>query len=237
MNWSRTQNMIFTVQLKKVTPHLFWIIPLMEILAVPVVVLLHLTTSSHAPKAPWHGWAAGLIATAGLLWVVNYLLPRMRFQLQGQLLTRIPIAMPSFWGGAFLACIFAAQRILPGRMFSNYWVNGSVQGFVSLVFPTLVFGAAYTLFTRWFPFLAITLVSGSRIRLRAMNWVPLSLCLGIYEAVALPIINIWQSMPGHQMLWGALWGGIGGLAGTSAALGLYLSFSFFQIKLQLEQQA
>jgi hypothetical protein len=69
-----------------------------------------------------------------------------------------------------------------------------------------------------------------------MNWLPLSLCLGIYEAVAFPVINIWQWMPDHQMLWGALWGGIGGLAGTSAALGLYFCIPFFRVKLVLERQ-
>jgi hypothetical protein len=238
MNMSRpkTQSIVCIVQLDTISLHLLWIVPLMEVLAVPLVVLLHLATLSDTPKAPWHGWLAGLIATASLLWILNYLLPQMRFQLQGQPLARIPIGMPSFWGGLLLACIFAVQRVLPGHLFSNYWVNSSIQGFVSLVFPTLVVGAAYTVITRWFPFTAITLVAGARIRLRAMNWLPLSLCLGIYEAVAFPVINIWQSMPDHQLLWGALWGGIGGLAGTSATLGLYSSISFFRIKLLLERQ-
>jgi hypothetical protein len=121
-------------------------------------------------------------------------------------------------------------------MFTNYWVYGSVRGFVSLVFPTLAVGAAYALITRWLPNVAITLVAGSRFRLKAMNWLPLSLCLGIYEAVAFPIINIWQLMRDHQMLWGAFWGGIGGLAGTCVVLGLYFCAPFFQIKLLLERQ-
>ncbi len=202
----------------------------------PLVVLLHLATLSETPKAPWHGGLSGLIATASLLGVLNYLLPQMRFQLQGQLLARIPIWMPSFWGGFLLTCIFTVQRILPGRLFSNYWINGSVQGFVSLAFPTLAVGAVYTLITRWFPVAAITLVTGARIRVRSINWLSLSLCLGVYEAVAFPVINIWQSMPDHQMLWGALWGGIGGLAGTSATLGLYFFIPFFRIKLLLERQ-
>jgi hypothetical protein len=236
MDRSGTQNIVFIVQLKTISPHLLWIVPFMEVLAVPLVVLLQLATLSDTPKAPWHGWLAGLIATAGLLWVLNSFLPKLRFQLQGQALSRIPIWMPSFWGGLLLACIFAVQRALPGHLFSKYWVNGSVRGFASLVLPTLVVGAAYTVITRWFPFAAIVLVAGSRIRLRAMNWLPLSLCLGIYEAIAFPIINIWQLMPAHQMLWGALWGGIGGLAGTSAALGLYFFIPFFQVKLLLEKQ-
>jgi hypothetical protein len=234
MSKPKTQSILFIVQLNTISPHLLWIIPLMEILAVPLVVLLHLATLSDTPKAPWHGWLAGLIATAILLWVLNYLLPQMRFQLQGQPLARIPIGVPSFWGGLLLTCIFAVQRIIPGQLFSNYWVNGLVQGFVSLVFPTLAVGAAYGVITHWFPFAAITLITGARIRLRAMNWLPLSLCLGIYEAVAFPIINVWQSMPDHQMLWGALWGGIGGLAGTSVTLGLYFFVSFFRVRLLLE---
>jgi hypothetical protein len=228
-----TQNIVILVQLKTISPHLLWIVPFMEILAVPLVVLLHQATVSDAPKAPWHGWLAGAIATAGLLWVLNYCLPKMRFQLQGQPLTQIPIGMPAFWGGLLLACIFAVQRVLPGHMFSNYWVDGSVRGFVSLFFPTLAAGAAYAGITRWFPVAAITLVAGARIRLRAMNWLPLSLCLGIYEAVAFPVINIWQSMPDHQMLWGALWGGIGGLAGTSVALALYSLIPSFRINLKM----
>jgi hypothetical protein len=222
------------MQLNTISPHLLWIVPLMEILAVPLVILLHLATVSDTPKAPWHGWLAGSMATAGLLWVLNQLLPKMRFQLQGQPLSRIPVWMPAVWGGMFLACIFAVQRVLPGHLFSNYWVYGSVRGFVSLVFPTLAIGAIYSVITQWFPFTAITLVAGARIRLKAMNWLPLSLCLGIYEAVAFPIINIWQLMSDHQMLWGVLWGGIGGLAGTSVAVGLYFYVPFFRVKLLLE---
>jgi hypothetical protein len=232
----KMQSKIFSVQLDAISPHLFWIVSLLEILAVPQVVLLHMTTSSETPKALWHGWLAGFIATACLLVVLNCLLPQMRFRLHDQPLARISIGMPAFWAGLFLSGIFAVQHILPRHLFSNYWINGAARGFASLVLPTLVLGAIYTLFTRRLPLAAVTLVAGARIRLRSISWLPLSLCLGIYEAVAFPVINIWQSIPDHQVMWGALWGGIGGLAGTSATLGLYAIFPFFRVKLLFEHQ-
>lgn len=229
------QSKIIRIQLNDISPHLLWIVPLMEVLAVPQIVLLHLATLTETPKAPWHGWLTGLIATAGLLLVLNQLLPQKYFRIQEQPLDRISIGMPAFWGGCFLAGIFAVQRILPSHLFLNYWVNGSARGFVSLVVPTLVIGTAYTVLTRQAPFAAITLVAGTRIRLRTISWVPLSLCLGIYEAVAFPVINLWQSMPDYQVMWGVLWGGIGGLAGTAATLGCYAFIPFLRVRLVLER--
>ena len=230
------QSKILSVQPNVISPHLLWIVPLMEVLAVPQIVLLHRATLSETPKAPWHGLLTGLIATAGLLLVLNQLLPQKCFRIQERPLDRISIGMPAFWGGCFLAGIFAVQRILPRHLFLNYWVNGSVQGFISLVLPTLAVGTAYTVLTRRVPFAVITLVAGTRIRLRTISWVPLSLCLGIYEAVAFPVINLWQSMPDYQVMWGVLWGGIGGLAGTATTLGCYALIPFLRVRLVLDRQ-
>ncbi len=215
------QNNNLLIELSTISPHLFWIIPILEVLAVPLVVLLHLRASAEAPKAPWHGWLAGMVATAGLLLILNRFLPRMHFHIQGQRLIRIPIAMASLWGGFFLAGIFAVQRILPVSMLANYWADGAAKGFVSLVVPTLVIGTMYAIAARWMPFASITLIADAPMRLRGLRWLPLSLCLGIYEGVAFPLINLWQSMPDHQILWGAFWGGIGGLAGIIATISLY----------------
>jgi hypothetical protein len=142
----------------------------------------------------------------------------------------------SIWGGLFLAGIFAVQRFLPKQFFFNYWADGAIQGFASLVLPTLAVGALYTLAARWMPFAAVTLVADRRLRLKALTWLSLSVCLGIYEAAAYPLINLWQSMTGPTVFWGALWGGVGGLAGITLSFIAYILIPSIRIGIKLESK-
>ncbi len=179
-----------------------WLLALFEGLAVPLVAALSGVDGASAPKQPGHGCVAGFLAMFVALILANRWLVRLGVPLYGGVLARIEPLAAAIWNALFLEAIFTMQRLVRQIMPDDGGVAGDAfLGFLSVSGALLFVGLSYRLVVRVARAAAIGVRSddGVRYRLAAFTEWQWALYAGLYEALAFPIINLWQSVQAFKV--------------------------------------
>ena len=211
--------MAVKIYIRRISPHLVWIMGLLELITVPLVVIIPRLTGT-ALKNPLHGMAVGFVGIIVLFFCINPFLPRLGISLMDGKIRRFSILSSAFWSALILAMIFVLQMILGFVIpFSHPWKEimlGLASAGGAVFFSILL----YRVFVHVLPFLAISIrTTAGLFVIERFSLIRFSVFAAIYEGVALPIISIWKLAAEHVVLTSMVTGLAGGIAG---ALSLWL---------------
>ncbi len=220
---------------EKLSFHFIWIFGLLEMITVPLVAWFPDLTSIGV-KSPLEGAMVGFIGIIILFRILNSILPRLRLKIEGQTVTRISILPSAVWNTLFLALIFAIQKLVCLIPFRSWILQEMLTGFVS------TFGAVFiTLFIYHEMCKNVLLIrisiktSGSRYTIKIFSILTLAIMAGVYEAIALPVILIWQKVTADVVLVAVLTGFTGGVLGCCVVVFYYNYIRFPRLFLNLEK--
>lgn len=130
----------------------------------------------------------------------------------------------SIWGGIYLALIFLFQAVFD---FSPYTTpNVMLRAACALAVSTLVVLVLYRVSVARFAVLSLTYSLGERSqRILAASIVPVVVLASLYEAIALPIIELVRDIEHYRFLAGLLLGAVSGALATACAVALYNSLA------------
>jgi len=138
----------------------------------------------------------------------------------------------SIWGGIFLALIFLFQAVF--RFSSDNTLDVMLRAAFSLAASTLVLLLLYRWTVQSFRFVAVDFTWGvaSMRVVKASTWV-LVVYLAVYEAIALPIIEVVREVEQYRFFAGLGLGLLAGALACAAVIAIYnaLSRSFPQTRL------
>jgi hypothetical protein len=201
------------IEIKKISPHIIWMMALLELITVPIVVIIPKMTNTGL-KNPLHGIIIGFIGVTVLLYCINRFLGKLNFHLGEYRISGISIFASAFWSGLILAIIFGIQHYLKAVLRLDYPIMEMASGFFSVGGAMLSSGLIYRAFIRILPFLSIKIDTKDELFIiENYSLLRISLLAGVYEAIALPIILIWTFYPAHQAVAAAITGIVGGLIG------------------------
>ena len=208
------------------TYHLIWIMTLLEALTVPLLVIFtqhHLGEAS--AKSPWQGFIIGAIGAYITFSVINFFLRRLNLLYVNQrIISAIkPVWCIAIWSGCILMFLFLFQKIIL-HLFNTHWIfiSLALAGFVATALSILLTYFLYRIVAKYTSILVIFLVTPHlKYQLYSFSIIWLALLAGIYEAIALPIINTWTVMSHYQVIYGFIFGALGGLIGSSLIVLLY----------------
>ena len=178
------------------------------------------------------GAVVGFIGIVLLFLILNRILRGLRLELDGQLVSGISVLSPAIWNTLLLAALFGIQHLMEFIPLSSTIIHQMLSGFISTftaVFLTLIFYQAIGKILPW-----------SRIKIKTttlaytitrFSVLQLAIMAGIYEAIALPVILIWQDKHSHPVLIAALTGFLGGILGSGIMLLCYNYLKFPRIHL------
>jgi hypothetical protein len=221
--------------------HLVWIFALLEGITVPLAPLLvdsgpsvkaDVTAGAVAPQDTLvrdlliigvYGIIIGLFGTLVICLLLNYLVfPKVKLHLDDGVLLRVahPV-ITGLWGGLLLATIFWIQHIMGSLLVFPMIVNLLLWGFVSAAGSIVIIGFVYLLTVKRFPYLGIKVVTTERrLLLVQIPIVSFAILVGVYEGLAMPILQIWTSAPHHKVLIALLVGLSGGALCSSIVVAL-----------------
>jgi hypothetical protein len=210
-----------THSIKKLPVHLIWIFGLLEMITVPLVAWLP-QVSSLQTKSPWQGALVGFIGVALLFLIVNKTIARLSLQIDSEPVLKISILPAALWNMLLLALIFGLQKIVGLFGIESWILRYVLAGFIS------VFGAVWITFTgygisyQYVGPLRISIKTNQhRYSVKKVSVVMLALLGGVYEAIALPLILLWQKAESNVPLIAAITGLAGGIIGCSIIVSLY----------------
>jgi hypothetical protein len=224
------------LQIEALPWNLVWIVSAFE--GITVAILPYVTTlqaDQPISKPPESGLLLGYIGMLTAILMVN------AFG-KGALSARIPggalrIHRPlliSIWGGVFLALVFLFQSVFV--FCANTVLGVMLRAACALSASTLIALFLYRWSVAWQPALSLMYTLGSetwRI-VRPSIW-PVVAFVSLYEAIALPIIELVREIEHYRFLAGLLLGSISGAVATAIVISLYniLSRSFPGMRLYL----
>jgi len=220
---------------EKLSLHFIWIFGLLEMITVPMVAWLPGITFIRV-KSPFEGAIVGFIGIFLLFLILNSSLHRLRLKLAEQPVKKVSVLASALWSALLLALLFGIQHVMSFIHLRPTYIQQMIAGFVSTfgsVFITiLIYNKLYTMF----PFCRITIkTANTGYAVRQFSIFPLSVLAGLYEAIALPVILLWQSVDSFPVLTAAVTGFTGGVFGSSIVVICYNYIRFPRFFLLLEK--
>lgn len=168
--------------------------------------------SSLQTKSPWQGAVVGFLGVVILFFIVNKMISKLKIQIDGQITTKVSILPAAIWNTLLLALIFAIQKIVGLVMIDSWVPRYMLAGFVSVFGAVLITLAIYQMTYNKIKFLRISITTRlHNYSIKTISITIIALIGGIYEAIALPIILIWQKAQVNVPLIAAITGFTGGV--------------------------
>lgn len=214
------------LEIKGISYHLIWIMILLESITVSILATFshHLNTNQQL-KSIWNGFFIAFIGTYITIFTLNYCMKKLNIKLNDEvILAIVPIILVSFWSGLLLGILFYIQELVIHLHLTPLpAINLMLAGFISTAISSFVVYWIYYLVTKRFNHLRIMVITvDARYSLISLSIYLIALLVGIYELIALPIINTWKLFPYYlQIPAGAITGVIGGGIGTVVVILLY----------------
>jgi len=226
--------LVLKVQINALPFRLAWIVSAFEGLTVAILpYVATLRPEEPIAKPPESGLLLGYIGMLTAILAVNEL---GRFAAPASIGGRpLKIHSPllvSIWGGLFLALVFFFQSIF--NFPANTVLSTMLRAACALATSTLIVLFVYCRFAaRWRVFaIRFTFGSESGRIVRTSIW-PLVVFVSIYEAIALPVIEVVRGVEHYRFLAGLLLGSVAGATATAIVILAYnlLSRSFPRARL------
>ncbi|MFC1500908.1 hypothetical protein ACFL58_00455 [Elusimicrobiota bacterium] len=187
------------IELKKISWHLVWILACLE--GITVVFLPYFTgvhEKGQIIKSPILGLFLGYIGMLAALLLINAFgksFLRNVFA-EGKIEIRKPFIV-SVWGSVYLALIFLFQLVFTD--ISNTYFVTVIRAIFSVSVSTLIFLVLYKYMHRLMPWLSVKLVFGKdEYRFLGVTVLPAVVFISLYEAIALPIIELFRNFENYQ---------------------------------------
>lgn len=210
-----------TLLIKKLPVHLIWIFGLLEMITVPLVAWLP-RVSSLQTKSPWQGAVVGFIGVALLFLIVNKTIPKLKFQINSEPILKISILPAALWNMLLLALIFGLQKMVGLIVIESWILRYALAGFISVFSAVWISLSVYSISYNYIVPLRITIKTNQhRYSVKKVSVVILALLAGVYEAIALPLILLWQKSESNVPMIAAITGLAGGVLGCSIIVFLY----------------
>lgn len=166
-----------------------------------------------------YGMSIGFIGTLVVCLLLNYVaLRRIKVDLDNATITRV--ARPfvfALWGGVLLTVIFWIQECIVHPLLAlPAVINSLLYGFISAAGSIVATSVIYLLTMKALPGLGIQLVTTEQSWL--LTQIPVAsfaVLVGVYEGLAMPILQIWALAPQHYRVLIALLVGLSGGALSS----------------------
>lgn len=212
---------MITHSIKKLPVHLIWIFGLLEMITVPLVAWLP-QVSSLQTKSPWQGAVVGFIGVALLFIIVNKTIPLLKLQFDKDPVLKISILPSALWNMLLLALIFGLQKMVGLIVIESWILKYTLAGFISVFGAVWITLSAYRISYQHVVPLQISIKTDQhRYSVKKVSVVMLALLAGVYEAIALPLILLWQQAESNVPLIAAITGLAGGVLGCSIIVFLY----------------
>lgn len=223
------------LQVERLPWSLVWIVTAFE--GVTVAILPYVATleaDQPISKPPESGLLLGYIGLLMAIVMANAYGASSSGRPVGSLRIHRPL-LTAIWGGLFLALVFFFQSIFD---FSAPNVLGvMLRAACALAASTLIVLFIYRWSVGWQPALSVRYTFGSETRriVRTSIW-PVVAFVSLYEAIALPIIEIVREIEHYRFLAGLLLGATSGAVATAIVVSLYnaVSRSFPGARLYLD---
>lgn len=212
---------MITLSVKKLSHHLIWIFGLLEMITVTLVAWLPQISSLHT-KSPWQGAVVGFLGIVILFLILNLMIPKLKINIDSQPVTEISILPAALWNMLLLALIFGIQKIV-GLILIDSWILRYVTaGFISVTGAVLITLFVYNIISKYIVPLRISIKTKEHCySAKKISVIIIALLGGGYEAIALPLILIWQKAESNIPLIAAFTGLAGGVIGCSIIVYLY----------------
>ncbi len=222
---------------EKLSFHFIWIFGLLEMITVPIVAWLPGITFLRV-KSPLEGAVVGFLGIVLLFLILNRFLHVLHLKLEEQPVSGISVLTSALWNALLLALLFGIQHIISFINVGPVVVHQAMSGFFSTFGAVLLTISIYEAVDKMFPFFRITLTTAKSVyAVRHFSLMPLAVMAGIYEAIALPVILLWQSADSFPVLVAAITGFTGGVLGSSIVLFCYNRFRIPRFVYLLEKVA
>lgn len=222
-----------TINIKRFSYHLIWLVTLLEAITVPFLIfLIQHQPNAAQTKAMWQGFIVGSVGTYIIFFIFNKIAKRMSIRLFKTTVVALqPLYVIAIWGGIILAFLFLFQKLVLGmRITNNPFLILSMAGFVATTLSTIITVIGYSLLQNTNLLTLYLYTPNVSHKLVSMSFFYIAVLAGIYEAIALPIINVWTLFTSHQILIGLITGAMGGFIGSSVVV---LCYNFFARKNKL----
>lgn len=216
--------------------HLIWIFGLLEMITVPMVAWLP-RVSSVQVKSPWQGAVVGFLGVIVLFSILNRTISKLKISMDGDILKKISLFTAALWNTLLLALIFGIQKVA-GIWAIDPWIARYIfSGFVSVAGAVVITLLMYRWISQYLPLLRITITTNRHYySFKSISVIMVALLAGAYEALALPLIMLWQKAASHVPLIAAITGLAGGVFGSSIIVFLFNYLNSFQFKITLEKK-
>jgi hypothetical protein len=227
---------VLKLQIAALPWNLVWIVSVFEGLTVailPYVTTLH--ADQPISKPPGSGLLLGYIGMLTAILVVNAFAGGASSGRVpgGPLRIHHPLLI-SAWGAVYLALIFLFQSVFD--FFGENVLGIALRAACALAASTLIVLFLYRWSVVWQPALSVRYTLGSKSWriVRTSIWTVV-VFVSLYEAIALPIIEILREIEHYRFLAGLLLGSVSGAVATAIVIALYyfLSRSFPATRLYL----
>jgi len=223
-----------TITINKISWHLIWIFGLLEMITVPLVVLLP-KVFSIGVKSPLEGALVGFLGVLVLFLIINKVLFKLRINVFYHPLISISALTSAIWSMIILALIFWIQELVSLINIPNLIIKQALAGFLSVSGAVALTLILYFLITRLIPLSSIWLkTKGAKYTISSISIIILALMGGLYEAIALPIILIWQKADNNVALTAMITGTAGGVAGSLIVVLVYNFQKLMKIKMKIK---
>jgi len=200
---------------------LIWIFGLLEMITVPLVAWLP-QISSLQTKSPWQGAVVGLLGIIILFFIVNKTIFKLKAQINGETITKISVLPAALWNTLLLALIFGIQKIVGLILIDSWILRYMLAGFVSVFGAVLITLSVYSIIYKRIALLRISIKTNRHnYSIKNISVIIIALLAGSYEAIALPLILLWQKAESNVSLTAAITGLAGGVLGCSIIVVLY----------------
>lgn len=206
--------MAVKIDIRRISPHLVWIMGFLELITVPLVVIIPRLTGTTL-KNPWHGMVIGFAGIIVLFICINPFLSRLSITLVDGKIRRFSVLSSAFWSAFILTLIFVFQMILGFVIAFSYPWKEIILGVGSAGGAVFCSSLFYRMFVHVLPFLAISIRTTDELYvIEQFSLMKFAVFAALYEGVALPIISIWKLVPEHEVLISMVTGLAGGIAGA-----------------------
>lgn len=197
--------------IKKISFHLILIFGLLEAITVPLVAWLP-QVSALQTKSPWQGAVVGFLGIIILFFIVNQFISKLKIQINDETVIKVSILPAAIWNTLLLALIFGIQKIVGEIVIESWILRYMLAGFVSVFGAVVITLAIYQMSYNKIKFLRISITTRlHNYSIKTISITIIALLGGIYEAIALPIILIWQKAQVNVPLIAAITGFTGGV--------------------------
>ena len=218
----------------RVSRHFVWIMGLLELVTVPLVIWLP-EQNLLAFKSSAEGAVVGFAGIIILLFILNRLFSRLNLKVGEDKVISISLFRAALWNSIILALLFMIQNLVIKIDLKPVFINRFIAGFICSAGSLYLTSILYQLVTGIIPALGIRVnTSGNRFILVQMSKGSLAFLAGIYEAVALPVILIWEGFEKNQVVVSAVTGLTGGLTGAIMVFIIYNYTGFARLKISLK---